>query len=96
MNETVGHLRTRVGEPFTIRFRSGPAAGGWQALYDPGAVKLVGRTFQPDPGGVGGTGEEVLTFQATRAGHVAITLALTGPGEKGSQDARVYEIDAEP
>jgi predicted secreted protein len=88
----VEHLKSRVGEPFTIRLRSDSTTGfGWQALYDASKVTLLGRSSQPEAGG-----EEALTFQATQPGTFTITLELRRPRDKGSQETRIYEVNVEP
>jgi inhibitor of cysteine peptidase len=89
--------KTRVGEPFTIRVKSNPTTGfGWQAIYDPNSVALIDKSFEQGSVEVGGGGEEVLTFQATRPGRVTITLELRRPWEKGSRESRSYEINVDP
>lgn len=91
----VEHLKSRVGEPLTIRVRSDSTTGfGWQAVYDADQVTLLDRSSQSGAGGVGV--EEALTFQATQPGSFTITLELRGPREKGSRETRVYEINVEP
>lgn len=89
--------KTRVGEPFTICVASNPTTGfGWQAIYDAKSVALLDRSFEPGSGGVGGGGQDVLTFQAIHPGQVTITLELRRPWEKGSRESRLYEIAVEP
>ena len=90
-------LSARLGEPFTIRLKTNPTTGfGWQAIYDPQAVELVGQSYQPGSAKVGGGGEDVLTFKPLRPGSVGITLELRRPWEKGAHESRVYEVHVEP
>ena len=87
---------TRVGEPFTIRLQALATAGfEWQAGFDPQAIELVDRRVEAPAGGVGGAGEEVLTFKALRPGRATITLDLRRSWEKDARESRVYEITAE-
>ena len=88
---------SRVGEPFTIRLQSNPTTGfEWQAIFDPAAVALVDRKFDPGAGGIGGGGEEVLTFRPLRAGRATITFDLRRPWEKGSRESRAIDLVVEP
>jgi inhibitor of cysteine peptidase len=90
-------LSTRLGEPFTIRLKANPTTGfGWQAIYDPKTVELVGQSYEHASAGVGGGGEDVLTFRALQPGTVGITLELRRPWEKGSRESRPYEVHVEP
>ena len=86
----------RVGEPFTIRLQALTTAGfEWQPGFDPQTIELVDRRVEAPAGGVGGAGEEVLTFKALRSGRATITLDLRRSWEKDARESRVYEISVE-
>jgi inhibitor of cysteine peptidase len=88
---------SRVGELFTIRLQANPSTGfAWQAIFDPTAVALVDRAFEPRSQAIGAGGEEVLTFKPLRAGRATITLDLRRPWEKGARESRAYDILVEP
>jgi inhibitor of cysteine peptidase len=96
-SQPLAPLSTRLGESFTIRLTVNPTTGfEWQAIYDPEAVELVNRSYQPSSAKVGGGGEEVLTFKALQQGSAVITMELRRPWEKGPRESRPYEIHVEP
>lgn len=86
----------RVGELVTVRLQANPTTGfEWQARFDPEAVALVDRKFDPGAGGIGGGGEDVLTFRPLRTGRATITLDLRRPWEKGARESRSVDLDVD-
>ena len=76
-----------------IRLRANPTTGfEWQAIFDPAAVSLVGRKYETGAGGVGGGGDEVLTFRPLRPGRATITFDLRRPWEKGARESRTIDL----
>jgi inhibitor of cysteine peptidase len=95
--QSVERLSTRHTEPYTIRLTGNRTTGfEWQAIYDPQAVELVDRSYQPASSGVGAGGEDTLTFKALQPGTVSITMELRRPWEKGPRESRVYQVRVEP
>jgi predicted secreted protein len=76
--EPSGTVQAHTGDTLVMSFGASPGVGyGWtlHAVMPPASLSLVSDRFQADhPGAVGGSGSQIFTFKAHKAGTVQLTF----------------------
>ena len=70
-----------VGKPFVVKLASNPTTGyQWSVKQAPANVRFINSTYQaPKQGAVGAPGQQLLKFQAAKAGTGKLRLVYERP-----------------
>lgn len=86
-------LLARADAPFEIKLESPGATGyEWKAIYDPGALALLGRRHIPNMKRMGASGEEVFRFRPLSQGKYEILFSLSRPWETRCVEQMKYAV----
>lgn len=89
-----GPVTVKPGEELLVALASNPTTGySWAAAVSGAAVTAEGSAYRaPSGAALGAGGEQILAFEAVRAGTATITLSYRRPWEKGKKAARTVVV----
>ncbi len=87
-------MQSKVHHEFSIILESNPTTGfSWEAVSDPGFVKLTQQSFQAAPSGpLGAGGKQIFKFLPLRAGETTIRMRYKRPWESRVGTERSFRI----
>lgn len=88
-------IGVKAGDRFVVELDANPTTGyQWQPVFDPAALRLVGRDFSLAGAAIGGGGVERFRFESLAAGASQLSFAYQRSWEPGVRDQAQFEVRA--